>query len=223
MDEKIEKIAEVGSAQSEEMKVEQPPERSPPNKERFDTAMQPEEKQAQAPAQDPSRTSLMDTVRDLSLNTHKLSQATNATLVSQTQEAITQIDKIKKSLNDPNASVKKSAQQLLNSKLEHIDESLKVALSKAGIEYVPSAEAAKPSGRINPVERFLSFLTDGQSQLMKLGDELKTMHTKGADVSPVNMLAIQVKVGMIQQELELFSTLLSKGLDSVKTIMNIQV
>lgn len=221
MEEKIEKVQAVSRDEVKTEEREKPSQRTAPNKEQFDNAME-EAKTPATATQDPSRTSLMDTVRNMNYaNTHP-SQATQANLIAQTQEAITQIEKIKKALESPNVSVKKSAQSLLNSKLEHIDESLKVALSKTGIEYVPVAEAGKTPNRVNPIERFLSFLTDGQWQLEKLGDELKTM-SDSKEITPVNMLAIQVKVGMIQQELELFSTLLSKGLDSVKTIMNIQV
>lgn len=205
----------------EKPELDRPTPKSTPDKEQFDSLVM-EQKKA-PPVQEPTRGSLMDTVRDLNTNAASRNQiATPATLVSQTQEAITQIDKIKKTLEGPDVGIKLSAQKLLHNKLTHIDEGLRIALSRAGVEYSPT-EAPVASQRVNPIERFLGFLTDGQHQLQNLGQELAVMGQNGKEISPVNMLAIQVKVGYIQQELELFSNLLNKGLESIKTIMNIQV
>lgn len=224
-DEKIDKIEAVAEKSVATEKAAPPVERAQPNKEHFDTLMGGEEKMAGSPTapKDPSKTTLMDTVRDLNYTEAKAGGATNASIVSQTQEAITQISQIKKALESPNANIKRSAQQLLQNKLTHIDESLKIALSKAGIEYSPSAAVQSPTFHDNPIGRFLSFLTDGQWQLEKLGNELAVMGRNSKELSPVNMLAVQVKVSQIQQELELFSSLLNKGLESLKTIMNVQV
>jgi len=45
----------------------------------------------------------------------------------------------------------------------------------------------------------------------------------GNQLSPATMLLIQIKVGYIQQEIELFTSMLNKALESTKTIMNVQV
>jgi hypothetical protein len=37
------------------------------------------------------------------------------------------------------------------------------------------------------------------------------------------MLAMQVKVGFVQQEMEFFTGMLNKALESTKTLMNVQV
>jgi hypothetical protein len=42
-------------------------------------------------------------------------------------------------------------------------------------------------------------------------------------ISPASMLAIQIKVGFISQELDFFTGILNKALESTKTIMNVQV
>lgn len=228
-EDKIEKIASVVEGDSTiegKPELEHPTERVSPNKERFDTLMSQQQAPEAAPKAQPmtsSRNTLMDTVRDLNYTDNKRGPATSATLVSQTQEAVTQIQQIKKILESPNVNVKRSAQQLLSNKLSHIDESLRIALSKAGVEYDLAVEATPAGSRAKPIERFLRLLTDGQWQLEKLGGELSTMGAANKELSPVNMLAIQVKVGQIQQELELFSSLLNKALESIKTIMNTQV
>lgn len=169
------------------------------------------------------QTSLMDTVRDLQYQGGKPAQVTYQTLVSQTQEAVSKITEIKKLLASPDVRLKDSTSKLLRGKLDHIYDNLKVALSHAGLEYNPTAAAAPEGTHPNPIARFLGFLTDGQFQLQNLGAELQATTATRKELSPVNMLAIQVKVTQIQQELELFTSLLSKGLESIKTIMNIQV
>lgn len=226
----IEKVEKIDGSLA---KLEHTPdiERIPANREQFETLMQKNQGEMASssaakgtvatPNSQPA--SIMTVARDLNYTDSR----TTTSILSQTQEAITTIDKIKKSLESPDVQVRKSAQQLLNNKLSHIDESLKIALSKAGVEYeIPSDLSVSGEitpERANPIKRFLHLLTDGQWQLERLGGELQAMENSGQQLTPVNMLAIQVKVAQIQQELELFSSLLNKGLESVKTIMNIQV
>lgn len=222
--ERIEKIDEsIESIESKESKPEIS--RVTPDKEHFDTLMREEKQAAALPGREPGKASLMDTVRDMHNSQSKPGQVSHDTLVAETQEAVVKIEEIKHTLESPNINIKGSVQPLLQNKLSHINESLKIALSRAGVEYSPTEAAAevKTPGRVNPIERFLHFLTDGQMQLQNLGSELRIMAMNNKEISPVNMLAIQVKVGQIQQELELFSSLLNKGLESIKTIMNIQV
>lgn len=219
----VEKVEKVGS-ETEAKEVEKlPSERTQPNKERFDSAMTEQKTPAELAPKQTTQTSLMDTVRDLNYSDAKRGQATYASLVSQTQEALTQMEQVKKILQSPDVKVKQSMQQLLNNKLSHIDDNLKIALSKAGVEFPALDAVTNARATTNPIERFLGFVTDGQTQLQNLGHELRVMSLNKHELSPVNMLAIQVKVGQIQQELELFTTMLSKALESIKTVMNIQV
>ncbi len=221
-EERVEKIAEVSSKGKTEVKaLEEPQERVSPNKERFDTLMQ-EPGRDLAPAAQPQVKHAPEATR-FAVQQGVVIEKTTGDLVVQTQEAINRIEEIKRTLGSPEVSIKHSAQQILQNKLNHIDESLKIALSRAGVEVEPQAIASANSGRVNPIERFLHFLGDGQNQLQNLGHELRLMGLNNKELSPVNMLAIQVKMGQIQQELELFSSLLNKALESIKTIMNIQV
>lgn len=222
--EKIEKIGKI------EKEVEAPAKQparptGAPNKEQFDALLQKEQTKVQTGEQVATqRISLMEAVRDASHTRSAPGKVSPDQLIAQTKEAIQTIEGIKEVLKSPDISVKTSAQQLLHNKLQHIDDSLRIALSKTGVEFNPTAEEmqTKPA-RVNPIERFLGFLTDGQWKLENLGSELRTMSLNEKELSPVDMLAVQVKVTQIQQELELFSSLLNKGLESIKTIMNIQV
>lgn len=221
-EEKIEKINAIEEGGIEEKENLEPIERVPPNKDQFDRLLG-HEKLPEVKTLEISPTAPGSSLMDLQSSGTK-PPANVQEIVSQTKDAVQQIDDIKGVLNNPDITVKRSFQEQLSGKLSHIDESLKIALAKTGIEYTPAEGAAEAGkGRVNPISRFLSFLTDGQWQLEKLGSELQLMSKNNKELSPINMLAVQVKMGQIQQELELFSSLLNNGLQSIKTVMNIQV
>lgn len=197
-----------------------------PNKDQFDSLMvQGKQKEAttaqqsEAIASNKQNPSLMDQVRDVNRRVDMIKRANPNDLVAQAQDVIGKIEEIKQKLATPNLEIKQSVQNLLKNKLSHIDDSLKIALSKAGVEYkIPE----KNNVSSNPIERFLGYLTNGQYQLQHLSDEVESMGVSNT-MSPASMLAVQIKVSYIQQELEFFTNLLNKALESTKTIMNVQV
>ncbi len=114
-------------------------------------------------------------------------------------------------------------QTLLKNKLTHINDNLRIALNKAGVEYALPNENPTAQNLLNPVDRFLGLLTNGQYQLQNLSAELEHMSTAGVQLSPANMMAIQIKVNQVTQQIELFINLLNNAIQSTKTIMNVQV
>ncbi len=167
-----------------------------------------------------TESTLFDEVRELNKRPEHITRSSSGELASQTDDAIAQIDILKNKLETPNLEIKGSVQTILRNKLNHIDENLKVALDKAGLDYVPPE---KPNSLAKPIERFLGLLTHAQSQLETLGEDVRTMAMKDKQLSPASMLLIQLKVSYIQQEMELFTSMLNKALESTKTIMNVQV
>lgn len=155
---------------------------------------------------------------------HRIERAQNADareLVSQAENAVQKIDSVKRKLSTPNINMKGSVQNVLRNKLAHIDENLKIAMAKVGVDYVPP-EA--PKGLLSPVRKFLGYLAHGQHQLENMSTEIAQMEKEGADkLSPSKLLTVQLKMGFIQQELEFFASLLNKSLESTKTLMNVQV
>jgi hypothetical protein len=130
------------------------------------------------------------------------------------------MDEIKSKLATADLEIKGPVQNLLKRKLTHIDENLKIALDRAGIE----AKDVKPTnldGMTNPIERFLGMLTEGQSHLDGLTNQIASLNSD--EIRPADLLAVQVKVNYVQQELEFFTNLLNKSLESTKTLMNVQV
>ena len=164
--------------------------------------------------------SLMDQVADLNRKVEQVKKVQPPDIVAQAQEVISKMSEIKEQLALPNQGIRPAYQNLLKNKLTHINDNLRIALSAAGVENVPAP--AQPISN-NPIDRFLGFLTDGQAQLQTIAKEVQTLGNNKSTMNPAAMLAVQIKVGFIQNELEFFSSVLNKALESTKTIMNVQV
>ena len=221
MTEKIEKISKIVENESE---IKTPKVAREPNRDYFDELMRQRSVKTEVAEQmkiEGQKLSLMDEVRNLNQKTTELTRATPLELSRQADDVIAQIDTLKHKLETPDLTIKDSMQTVLKTKLDHIDESLKTALSKANLEYTP-AEVQKAK-LTNPIERFLGLLTHGQEQLQTLTKDIQFMADKPNGYTPADMLLIQVKVTHVQQEIELFTSMLNKALESTKTIMNVQV
>jgi hypothetical protein len=117
------------------------------------------------------------------------------------------------------APIERGSIAKLSAHLEHMDRALQDATKlTSGVE----AGSLVPSGK-PPLVQFLTFLTDGDKRLSTMVDELKGLDLSKQKMTPEKLLAIQVKMNFISQELEFFSTTLNKALESTKTIMNIQI
>lgn len=164
--------------------------------------------------------SLMDEVSRLNKNVSGLSGASPESIKAQAKDSIEQIEKVKARLSQTTGEIKPSYQTLLRSRLGHIDDNLKIALNKAGVEYTPPQ--ATGTENKSAVHKFISMLNNSEHQLKNLGGVVDQLGNTG-EISPSNMLAIQMKMGYVQQQIELFTNLLNKALESTKTIMNVQV
>ncbi|HEY4831985.1 MAG TPA: hypothetical protein VIH61_05425 [Waddliaceae bacterium] len=217
---KIERVSKVGK----KLKIETLPQE--PNRDYFDALMRQRKVSAEVVAdvqasKDVAKVnSLFDEVRDLGKKTDHVTRSSPNELAAQAEDVVSQIDLLKNKLETPNLEIKGSVQTVLRDKLTHIDENLKIALNKAGIEYTPPQKATSLS---TPMERFLGLLTHSQNQLATLAGDVHKMAQLDHQLSPATMLLIQIKVGYIQQEIELFTSMLNKALESTKTIMNVQV
>lgn len=217
---KISKISEKGEEETKTFK------RTIPNQDHFESLMQQsadvnkikvQETNAQEAAK---KTTLMDEVRNANHST-VYPPATQESLIAQTQAVVKQIESIKQTLAAPNVELKDSVQTLLKQKLEHVDENIKIALEKVGSTEYKAPEQLSSLGK--PLERFIGFLAHSQYNLEHIGDDVQKMALDGTSLTPASMLAIQIKVSYVQQELEFFTSMLSKALESTKTIMNVQV
>ena len=142
----------------------------------------------------------------------------------QSEETIEKMEQSKSQLlqaNQANVEIKPSYQKLLKNHLTHIDDNIRIASSKVGVE-VPNVSVEAGGKASNPVERFISMLTTSQSRMKNLQQSVSQMAAAGK-MGPGQLLAMQMKSNLISQEMELFSSLLGKALEGFKTIMNVQV
>lgn len=165
--------------------------------------------------------SLFQEVGKLNQEVHKAAQLSPEDLKNQAKGLIAQIEDTKSHLTSVQSNIKSSYHNVLRNRLTHIDDSLKIALSKAGVEYTPPVTPQTPSS--NPIERFIGMLSNSQYQLEHLSTTIENLGMTKNQLTPASMLAIQIKIGYVQQQIELFTNMLNKALESTKTIMNVQV
>lgn len=224
LEDKIEKVKKISKAEQKVLtpEVAEELQRVAPNKEHFEDLLKHNktEKVGLEKAESNKSSSLLDHVQASGSSIDRATVVTPPELIAQTEQAVTKMEGLKNQLQQPGAELRESAVPLLQNKLTHIDENIRVALNKAGVEHKAVAPV-EPSN--NPITRFLGFLTDGQYQLSTLATQVENWHLNGKEITPAAMLSLQIKVGYISQELEFFSSLLNKALESTKTIMNVQV
>lgn len=167
-----------------------------------------------------SPSSLMDEVAKLGGQVDRAATLTPEELRSQANGLIAQIETVKQGLVAAGGEIKPSYQTLLKNRLTHVNENLRLALTKAGVETIPQEGEEKKSS-FNPIQQFLGYLTQSQYQIKHLEQTMAQVTSR--PLSPATMLALQIKIGYVQQQIELFTSLLNKALESTKTIMNVQV
>jgi len=149
---------------------------------------------------------------------------TSNELVEQTKDTVNRIEKVKETLETAQVEIKRPVQRLMRNKLTHIEDSLRIATTKSGAETTKEVpEVAGEKKEFSPLTNFIDHLTHSQVQLENLGAYLESMQASNEELAPANMLAIQIKVNHVQQELEFFTNLLNKSLESTKALMNVQV
>jgi hypothetical protein len=177
----------------------------------------------EVPANQPAKESLMELAKKTTQEVPKVAptpsdlstQAARLHQRLQTVEAgLTRIQNIEVPL--PDETVKK-----LSSHIEHIDRGLRdVTKLTKGVEVgaIKAIGAEKP-----PLVRFLSYLTESDKKLNTFFDELGGLKIGEQKLTPDVLMAIQIKMGFISQELDFFTSMLNKALESTKTVMNIQI
>lgn len=142
------------------------------------------------------------------------------TLVGQMNSASSVLGDLQNQLHTKNLNLKQSQKYLLRNKLTSANQDIRSAADKAGVNV---GDPPPTSARQSPVTKFLGLITDGQDQLNKTQEMVQNMKTEGGSLSPAALLTIQVKLAKAQQELEYSSVLLSKAVDDIKTMFNIQL
>jgi hypothetical protein len=138
---------------------------------------------------------------------------------AQTKTAQDTLGDVAQKLNDPNLKLKRSQSLLVRQKLTDAQSHIRAAGAKLGVDAPPFKMPAGASG----IGKFLAWVNDGQDQMLAAQKKLSQLGANGQEINPADMLSIQVKMGLAQQEIEYTSTLLSKVIDTIKQTINIQL
>ncbi len=140
-------------------------------------------------------------------------------IIAQTRTVQDSLGTVERQLNTQNLKLKRSQTHLLKNKLTDAHAYIASAGSKIGIDAPPMK---MPTGA-GPIDRFIAYINDGQDQMLAVQQKLKELSASGEEIRPGDMMYMQVKLSAAQQEIEYSSTLLSKVVDSMKTILNTQL
>jgi len=146
------------------------------------------------------------------------SNPTMDTLLSQAATAQTTLGDINSQLNTPNLKLKQSTKYLLKNKLSDANAHMSTAGAKLGLE--PQQSSTALTGAFG---KFIGLVTDGQNQMRAAQQQLQSLKDKGDQLRPGDMMLIQVKLSLAQQELEYASVILSKGVEDIKTLFSVQL
>jgi len=122
-------------------------------------------------------------------------------------------------LQTPNLRLKRSQAHLVRNKLTDARDYGRAAAAKLGVETPPM----KPPDEPGALSRFLAYINDGQDQFIAIQQKLSEMAASPQQISPGDMMLVQTKMALAQQEIEYSSTLLSRITSSITTIMGIQL
>lgn len=140
-------------------------------------------------------------------------------LIGQAKHAQDSFGEVSKQLNTPNLKLKRSQSHLLRNKLSDANAQLNSVSEKLG---VPPAKV-NTKGTAGPFGRFVAYVNAGQEQFAAVQSKLSELAAKGQQLNPADMMLLQSKMNIAQQEIEYSSTLLGKVIESIKTMMNIQL
>jgi hypothetical protein len=127
------------------------------------------------------------------------------------------IDLVKQNLDIPIGAPERAS---MTASLQHADKYLNQAVTQAtGVE----TKTAIDTSERPPLMRFLNYLTAGQNRLDSLISSINSADLQHNQMSPGALLGVQIRLGFVQTELEFFTNVLNKALESTKTIMNVQI
>ncbi|MCH9612002.1 MAG: hypothetical protein S4CHLAM102_04840 [Chlamydiia bacterium] len=125
-----------------------------------------------------------------------------------------------KNLKTKNLKLKQSENYLLRNKLKSANGHIQSAAEKLGAEKTPQT---KVSAKMSPIEKFLAMITDGQNQLAEATKKVAKISEKGTDMNPADLMVVQLKLQKAQQELDYSSIVLTKAIDNIKMLFQVQI
>ncbi len=188
--------------------------RQPPSGQGFQSYMQ--KGASPASATTPGSPTPMELSRSMTTQT---GTPTVPSLLAQAQTAQDTLGTVHQQFQTPNLQLKRSQAHLLRNKLNDAREYSRAASAKLGVETPAMKSPAEPG----VISRFLAQINDGQDQFTAIQNKLQEMSSSAHQLSAGDMMILQSKMALAQQEIEYSSTLLSRITSSITTIMSIQL
>lgn len=227
---KIEPIEEVSPRRLVE-KTEEPGGPSSPEKVKFDQALDQANptktelqlrniKLEEAEKAAPQKPSIIDIARGEKLVAQAPSMESLAQTSTQLKQGFQAPQAYLISLQDKNIEIPKEFAKDMDARIQHMDAALMDSQKLAsGVEVTSAIDPSASS----PTLRFLHFLTDADKRLGSIVGDINTYTAAGKKMTPEKLLAVQIKLNYVQQELEFFTNILNRAVESVKTLMNVQI
>ncbi|MDP1608564.1 MAG: hypothetical protein Q8L98_04530 [Chlamydiales bacterium] len=169
---------------------------------------------APAPNQAPSPAEIM---RPMQQNTNP----TFNTLLTQATNLQDSLGGIQDQLGTPKLKLNRSQTRLLKNKFSNANEYIEKAAGKLGAETPPERSSSKKGTGV--MGRLMAYIDNGQDKLLGVQKKLDELMNSGKEISPAQMMLVQIKMGQAQQEIEYSSVMLSKVVDALKQLFNIQL
>ena len=150
----------------------------------------------------------------------QLPAPTQESVLAQMNSTSSVLGDIQNQLNTKNLQLKPSQKYLLRNKITESNALIRSAVTKVGVDPGPMPQGLSQQ---SPIAKFLALVTDGQNQLHQATASIKNLQGKNGQINSGELLMVQVKLAKAQQELEYSSVLLSKAVDDLKTLFNIQI
>jgi hypothetical protein len=122
---------------------------------------------------------------------------------------------------NPDLKINATERAVLTDKLIHVDSGLRTALSKTGVEV--TAKDFVPPTEQKPLVKFLSMLSNSDRQLTAIVGQVEGLQANNQLLRPETLLAVQIKLNFVQQQLEFFTNVINKVVEGTKTVFNVQI
>lgn len=133
--------------------------------------------------------------------------------------------------NNPNSALSPSATKQLEMKMDTINRQFGRLNQSLNLPGQPNAQSPfveslgiTTEELSKPLKTFFNFIARGERQLYGLQTDIDGIYAKGDQtINPAVLLKLQLKMTHVSQQLELFTSMLNKSLESSKTVFNTQI
>lgn len=170
----------------------------------------------------------------------QMGKPTPENVLANMQVLMSQMNHLGAALQTPNLQLTSRTRRLLDAKLKRSKEHIQYVSSKVNVgdegnqgggsqkqnrESVAKAAAQGKDENSSAIEKFVGYITDGQSQLESAMHNVShmKMDPNNPGMALEQIFGMQVKLYRAQVEIEFSSAVLQKAIDDLKTIMSVQL